>query len=227
MNAIALMGGALMMILAAPASSQALPDFSTAPETPPFAGTPTSSEGYRVADQDGFQIVEHGIWTPSQNTREVGSQPAKSAPAGKTDEIRSKRDSMAGTNFRRAAYLPWIYAAEARHSLPSGLLDALIWTESRYNPLAISPAGAAGLGQLMPGTARDMGVGNRFNPSESINGAARYLRLMLDRFGLVHLALAAYNAGPSAVERSRGIPANSETPSYVSQVLSRWSQAVF
>lgn len=89
-----------------------------------------------------------------------------------------------------------------RYALPTGLLDALVWTESRYNPLAVSRVGAAGLGQLMPATARELGVSNRFDPMANIDGAARYLRQMLDRFGTVHLALAAYNAGPRAVTRA-------------------------
>ena len=110
-------------------------------------------------------------------------------------------------------YLPHVYAAEAQFSLPSGLLDALIWTESRYNPVAVSRAGAAGLGQLMPGTARDLGVSNRFDPKENLLGAARYLRQMLDKFGVVH---------PGAVERAGGIPLNGETPGYVRDVLNRW-----
>src|SRR3546814_1224000 len=110
--------------------------------------------------------------------------------------------------------LPHVYAAEAQFSLPSGLLDALIWTESRYNPVAISRAGAAGIGQLMPGTARDLGVSNRFNPQENVLGPARYLRQMLDKFGVVHLAVADYNAGPGAVDKSGGLPRNGETPAY-------------
>lgn len=88
--------------------------------------------------------------------------------------------------------------------------------------MAISKAGAAGLGQLMPGTARDLGVSNRFDPKANILGAARYLRQMLDKFGGVHLALAAYNAGPGAVERAGGIPRNGETPAYVREVLRHW-----
>ncbi|EPR15996.1 hypothetical protein M527_22600 [Sphingobium indicum IP26] len=106
--------------------------------------------------------------------------------------------------------------------MPTGLLDALVWTESRYNPLAVSPAGAAGLGQLMPATAKELGVFNRFDPMANIFGAARYLRQMLDRFGVVHLAVAAYNAGPGAVERAGGIPRNGETPGYVRDVLRHW-----
>ena len=74
----------------------------------------------------------------------------------------------------------------------------------------------------MPATARDLGVVNRFDPRENLQGAARYLRQMLDKFGMVHLALAAYNAGPGAVERAGGIPRNGETPAYVSNVLAFW-----
>lgn len=124
--------------------------------------------------------------------------------------------------YREAIYLPLIREAEVRYRLPPRLLQALIWAESRFNPLAVSPAGAAGLAQLMPATARELGVANRHDPQENIDGGARYLRQMLDRFGSVHLALAAYNAGPGAVSKAGGIPRNSETPGYVRNVLGRW-----
>lgn len=79
-----------------------------------------------------------------------------------------------------------------------------------------------GLAQLMPATARELGVTNRHDPQQNIDGGARYLRQMLDRFGSVHLALAAYNAGPGAVTKAGGIPRNRETPGYVRSVLDRW-----
>lgn len=125
-------------------------------------------------------------------------------------------------SFREMIYSANVREAELRYAIPQGLLQALIWTESRFNPMAISPAGAAGLAQLMPGTARYLGVTNRHDPAASIDGGARYLREMLDRFGQIHLALAAYNAGPRAVLRAGGIPRNSETPGYVRSVLERW-----
>lgn len=175
-------------------------------------------EGYRVAQFEGFQLVEHGFW----------QRPADAA-VNRFAEIRQRppldrrsAGSSQPSGLRRAGYLPHIYAAEAKYALPIGLLDALVWTESRYNPLAVSAAGAAGLGQLMPGTARDVGVFNRFDPLRNIDGSARYLRQMMDKFGLVHLALAAYNAGPRAVERAGGIPRNGETPAYVRNVLRSW-----
>lgn len=65
------------------------------------------------------------------------------------------------SSFARTTWLPWVYAAEKRHALPLGLLDALVWIESRYNPMAFSPAGAVGLAQLMPATASELGVANR------------------------------------------------------------------
>jgi soluble lytic murein transglycosylase-like protein len=124
--------------------------------------------------------------------------------------------------YRETLYEPLIREAEVRYRLPPGLMQALVWAESRFNPMAISPAGAAGLAQLMPATARELGVSNRHDPAQNIDGGARYLRQMLDRFGEIHLALAAYNAGPGAVTRARGIPKNRETPAYVRTVLQRW-----
>ena len=115
-----------------------------------------------------------------------------------------------------------IHAAERRHGLPSGLLDALVAAESGYRPYVVSSAGAAGLGQLMPATARSLGVFDRFDVRANLDGAARYLRSMIDRFGSVATALAAYNAGPGAVVRAGGIPRNRETPTYVSRVLRHW-----
>ena len=180
-----------------------------------------TTDGFRVAEgTDGFLLVEHGIWRKPPTAS--SEPPATDAGRAYLPYRYPKPQDSAPSGFRRASYLPHVYAAEAQYSLPSGLLDALVWTESRYNPMAISKAGAAGLGQLMPGTARDLGVSNRFDPKANILGAARYLRQMLDKFGVVHLALAAYNAGPGAVERAGGIPRNGETPAYVREVLRHW-----
>jgi len=183
------------------------------------------ASGIRIESSDaGFELVTHGVWrSPEAPLPSVGiSSDAVSRTPGATSRQGSKRPLGVAPSFRRAAYLPHVYAAEAQYGLPTGLLDALIWTESRYNPFAISGAGAAGLGQLMPKTARDLGVANRFDPRANLWAAARYLRQMLDKFGMVHLAVAAYNAGPGAVERAGGIPLNGETPSYVRNVLAFW-----
>jgi len=198
-------------------------DQANALAAPAVAHPDVSENGYRRAESsNGFKLVEHGIW-PAPSTGALGATIPDPA-SGRTD-LSTRNPGRARdipSSFRRAAYLPHVYAVEARYALPAGLLDALVWTESRYDPLAVSKAGAAGLGQLMPGTARELGVINRFDPLENLSGAARYLRQMLDRFGVVHLALAAYNAGPGAVERAKGIPRNGETPAYVRNVLGRW-----
>ena len=188
------------------------------------AAPPNPASGYHIENSDaGFQLVTHGVWSAPEASP---SEPASTATVWRspraTSRQGSKRTQSAASNFRRAAYLPHVYAAEAQYGLPTGLLDALIWTESRYNPFAISGAGAAGLGQLMPKTAHELGVANRFDPRANLSAAARYLRQMLDKFGMVHLAVAAYNAGPGAVERAGGIPLNGETPSYVRNVLAFW-----
>lgn len=120
-----------------------------------------------------------------------------------------------------------LLAAAAHHyALNEDLLNAVAWHESRFRADAVSAKGAVGPMQLMAGTARDLGV-NRYDPSQNVLGGAAYLRQMLDRFhGDVSLALAAYNAGPGAVERSRGIPPFPETHRYVHAILGQTSQDV-
>jgi Transglycosylase SLT domain/NlpC/P60 family len=111
-------------------------------------------------------------------------------------------------------------AASARYGVPAQLLSAVAKQESGYDPSAVSPAGAQGLMQLMPGTAQGLGVTNSFDPTQAVDGAARLLSDLLGRFGRTDLALAAYNAGPGAVMRYDGIPPYAETQNYVSSVMS-------
>ena len=211
------------LLIAGIAITSAIPASAQDIAAPATIDAPAShSDGIRIAEKsNGFQLVEHGLWRSVQD----GPAPVLTIPQDGRLKLPYRYDPKAKpgpTDFRRASYLPLVYAAEAKYSLPAGLLDALVWTESRYNPFAVSPAGAAGLGQLMPATAKELGVFNRFDPMANIFGAARYLRQMLDRFGVVHLAVAAYNAGPGAVERAGGIPRNGETPGYVRDVLRHW-----
>lgn len=122
---------------------------------------------------------------------------------------------------RAGQWIDQIETAAARYGLDPNLLTALVWTESAFRPDAVSPAGAIGLGQLMPGTAAGMGV-DPHDPVQNLDGAARYLREQLDRFGSVDLALAAYNAGPGRVMQSGGVPNIAETQAYVRIVSNRF-----
>jgi hypothetical protein len=105
------------------------------------------------------------------------------------------------------------------------LVEAVIWVESHNDKFAVSPKGAAGLMQLMPGTARQLGVTDVFDPSDNIRGGVRYLRQLSDRFGgNLALVLAAYNAGEGAVQKHLGVPPYHETRQYVIKVLERYLQ---
>jgi soluble lytic murein transglycosylase-like protein len=117
----------------------------------------------------------------------------------------------------RGQYLQTAKAAAARHGVPEDLFLRLVQQESGWNPGAVSPKGATGLAQLMPDTAAHLGVDIN-DPIQNLEGGARYLRMMYDRFGTWKLALAAYNAGPIAVDQHDGIPPYQETVAYVSAI---------
>ena len=113
--------------------------------------------------------------------------------------------------------------ASARNGVSPGLVNAVVMAESAGNPSAISTAGAQGLMQLMPGTSASCGVSNPFDPQQNVECGARYLRGLLDRYNNnVELAVAAYNAGPGAVDQYHGVPPYAETRAYVSRVLTAY-----
>lgn len=109
--------------------------------------------------------------------------------------------------------------AAARYGLDPKLLHALVLVESAYRADAVSPAGAAGLAQLMPATAAELGVADRLDPLQSLDGGAAYLARQVIRFGDIRLALAAYNAGPARVARLGRVPKIKETEDYVTKVV--------
>jgi len=113
-----------------------------------------------------------------------------------------------------------IERASQRHGVPAAMVKAVIHAESSFDPRAVSPKGAMGLMQLMPGTAELMGVEEPFHASQNVQGGTRYLRALHDRYGTWTHTLAAYNAGPSAVDYYRGVPPFDETREYVQRVLS-------
>jgi len=110
-----------------------------------------------------------------------------------------------------------------KYNMDPKLINLVIEKESGFNPRARSKKGAIGLMQLMPETARKLGVKNPYDPEENIEAGVRYLRMLLDRYKTLDLALAAYHAGPRAVEEARGVPQIPETVSYINYILSRYS----
>jgi soluble lytic murein transglycosylase-like protein len=134
--------------------------------------------------------------------------------------------SAAGaTGASSTAYDSLIQQAAAKYGLDPAILKGLIKQESGFDPSAQSPAGAQGLTQLMPATAAGLGVTNPRDPAQAIDGGARYLKEQLDRFGGdTSKALAAYNAGPGAVQKYQGVPPYAETQAYVRAVLANADQ---
>ncbi len=125
-----------------------------------------------------------------------------------------------GANLEHGQYADLIDSIASEYGVDPGLVRAIIRAESNFDRRAVSRKGAQGLMQLMPGTAGRYAVSNAFDPAENIRGGVQYLRFLQDRFpGQLHLAIAAYNAGESAVARYNGIPPFAETRQYVARVF--------
>ncbi len=169
-------------------------------------------------------------WRDANGTLVLSDHTANpSAVTYAVPESRALRTTRPATGRAgRAVYEPLIQTHASAHGLAPDLLRAVIQVESAFNPLARSPKGAMGLMQLMPETAKVLGVVNPWDADQNIRGGAAYLRRLLDRFHQnAELALAAYNAGPDAVGRAKGqVPAIRETREYVRKVARASGQAV-
>lgn len=167
----------------------------------------------------------------SSGHRWIAGGPAEEMPAATVAEsVVGEPVAQAVTEVRLAAGpAQWrhrVAQLAVKYDISPALLEAMVWQESRWNASARSPAGARGLAQLMPGTARMMGV-DPDNPHANLEGGARYLRMQLDTFdGDLEKALAAYNAGPARVIKAGGIPAIRETRNYVAAIMARLSAPV-
>ncbi len=139
-------------------------------------------------------------------------------PKGKAAATGTETSAPRYAGRYKGEYLVLAKAVATKHGIPEDIFLRLVQQESGWNPGAVSHKGATGLAQLMPGTARKLGVDIN-DPRQNLEGGARYLRMMYDKFGSWRLALAAYNAGPGAVEQHNGIPPYAETKNYVKAIL--------
>lgn len=164
-------------------------------------------------------LLEGGsrISTPAMRisrVQEIGSSVGKGNSGGRVVK------DEGGWRIEAGAYADLIAAAAQRHGLDPVLLTAMATVESSFDPSAVSPKGAGGLLQLMPATAQRFGVADVFDVSQNVDGGARYMSWLLERYdGQTELALAGYNAGEGAVDRHKGVPPFRETREYVRRVL--------
>lgn len=168
--------------------------------------------------QELFENENEPIRTDSSNTRSFAQMVSWNNRAQR-ELIRPLSVQWSNLNVDLQSLKQIAQSAAQEFNLDEDIFIALISAESAWNPNAVSPKGAKGLAQLMPDTARSLGVADPFDPLQNLRGGARFLRQMLDQFGSYELALAAYNAGPGAVRRYNGIPPYSETQNYVRKIL--------
>ena len=189
------------------------------------AAGPARADIYRCKRADGTQHYTN-IREPGRRcqlvVRSSKSSKQKSSSKGKSSGSKSKSSSSKDpARYRR--YDGLIGEAARLYQLPESFIRAVMRVESDFNPTVVSRAGAMGLMQLMPKTARSMGVADPFDARQNILGGARYLRILANRFkGDLVLTVAAYNAGQGAVEKYNGIPPYKETQRYVRRVLKHY-----
>jgi soluble lytic murein transglycosylase-like protein len=157
----------------------------------------------------------------------VVANPAATPTVATADHATRPTAPVRNAPLHDADLRPILAAAGREHDLDVDLLASIVQAESANNPAAVSRAGARGLMQLMPGTAHEVGVQNAFATSDNVHGGAAYLDWLLDRYhDNLALALAAYNAGPAAVDRYHGVPPYRETRLYVARVIHLFNQRV-
>lgn len=171
-----------------------------------------------------MQVEADGSVTLTDEVRGSGYQRMTPGPAAPPRPAAQGAGDPPG-DWADLPFAPLVAAAAAEHDVPEALIHAVIRAESNYDPAAVSPQGAVGLMQLMPATARELGLNDARDPAANIRAGTQYLKRLLGMFGNdVALALAAYNAGPAAVTRSGGTPPYGETRRYVPRVIKHFER---
>ena len=191
---------------------------------------PPSTPGVQSFEKvlSSTQPVNFGSLLLNPSSMNVQAQIAKTNPTESLNNAIAQATATSANigaiqNPNKSQIMNMISQISQKHGVDEKLVRALIKQESGFNPKAKSKAGAMGLMQLMPSTAKNLGVTDAYNPVQNVDGGVRYLKSMLKKYnGNVILALAAYNAGPGAVDKYDGVPPYKETQNYVRNILANY-----
>src|SRR3954447_8922802 len=176
---------------------------------------PPAAYAWLQANAPRFHFIQRYAWEAWHFGYTLNA--SSSATSGSDGRAGVSHGAVPG--FVPARFAPMLRRAAQRWNVSAGLLAAQIYAESNFNPFAVSKAGAQGIAQFMPATARGMGLSNPFDAERAIDAQAHLMRDLLGQFGSVPLALAAYNAGPAPVRACGCVPNNGESPPYVARIL--------
>jgi soluble lytic murein transglycosylase-like protein len=205
---------------ASPRQSSTSPGAGVAPARSELASVFGGGSMLRLSRLSEPSDLQHGTISPGDLSAALGARPRRLGLFRSDTEVDGRRELL-----RRLPFGAILAAAGERNRVDSLLLAAVVETESRFAPHAVSPCGAVGLMQLLPSTGEDYGVKDLRDPYANIDAGSRYLRALLDRFqGRQDLAIAAYNTGPEVVARYGCVPPYRETQDFVKRVLARYGQ---